>query len=203
MKKNIVLFAMITFILIVVYYNQKSPIRFPSSNQIGLLPDNSYDLSMVDPNDFKKAMQFRVLNLLRVNENSEESSFEFGHFLMADENGQKVKLCEKYPFIQMQFYAEGMAISGTPPQILVTSSCIPTADDSHIEAIKINIVNSADNTQIQILPEQDPPITREIDHWYLNKMTFYNSEKKSLVIDGYQILETLGHPILLNLKSSQ
>lgn len=200
MKKNIFLFALITFILIVVYYNQNTPIRFPSSDKIGLLPDNSYDLSQVEPKDFKKAMQFRVLNLLRVIETPEEKSFEFGHFLMSNDQGQIVKLCDEYPFIQLQFYAEGLAISGTPPQILATTRCVPTLDDARIEAVKINLKSNDEHTQLQILPDQVPPITNEVSEWYLNKITFYNQDNKSLILDGYQIIETLGHPIVVKLN---
>ena len=169
MKKNIVLFALITFILVVVYYNQNIPIRFPSSDKIGLLPDNSYDLSQVEPSEFKKTMQYRLLNLLRFTQNSEELSFEFGHFLMSNDQGRIVKLCDEYPLIQLQFYAEGLAISGSPPQILVTAHCIPTADDSRIEAIRLNLNSKIAQTEIQILPDQVPPITSEVSEWYITK----------------------------------
>lgn len=122
--------------------------RFPAS------ADNQYDLSRLSETEFEKSATELIATSTRLKEISNNLyEISFAHFL-----GPLIptSVCSKYPTIQLVFAAEGMAVSGEPPQLIVEYICTTNASAERIQTLIIDTKAIADvNPQAEEYPITD------------------------------------------------
>ncbi|WP_413559491.1 hypothetical protein [Bdellovibrio sp. HCB209] len=141
----------------------------------------SADLSGSNPNEFQKAFKYQLLKSAQVTDFSDGMRLHMGHFYMRGDNGQKISVCDRYPFIELAFTAEGVAVSGDTPHTLVQGKCVLASDGLHLEGIVVE------------LPR---------DHgyqWVWTGIKLFNQDKSDyLEVTGYEIISVLGTPLSFN-----
>ncbi|WP_374077031.1 hypothetical protein [Bdellovibrio bacteriovorus] len=169
------------------------------------------DLSEASPEEFKKAFKYQVLKDASLVETSAGPGVRLGLFLMKNESGNKVFVCDQYPTVDLIFAAEGVAFSGEIPQMVVRSPCVVSADQAHIEALPIpfsQIVQSPlqqyeFKTSLPNSREQGSVFFRNVVEFWPTEWTwigvkFYGKNPEdTLQINGYEVISVLGEPLII------
>lgn len=114
-----------------VYLVKKGSSRGPAA-----IPRN-YDYSHLEGQALQIAKQDGLLRGARVVSANGEFGIELGHFVAKNNAGAITTACEIYDSIELTFYAGNMAVSGEPPEMVVTGDCSPGDDISTIAPLMI------------------------------------------------------------------
>ncbi len=192
------------------------PQRHPSSDETAppVMNDHAqgYDLSEATPEEFKKAFKYQVLKNVSVENTAMGPAMQLGLFLIKNESGAKVFVCDQYPTVDVIFEAEGVAFSGEIPRMIVRVPCVVSADQKHIDIAPIpfaRILQSAVSeheftTSFYNSPEQGKIYFRNVmefwpTDWNFVGVTFYSADgQKTLQINGYEVISVLGEPLTLS-----
>lgn len=176
-----------------------------------------FDLSLLDQAEFKKAFKYQMLGESLVIATPDAQGVRLGHFIMPDRDGKAVFACEKFGFIELIYSAEGIAISGEIPKMIVRGPCYESDDQKTIDALMIPfkevlkaplsqsqfrfpIAGRRENVSVFFtnVVEKWPTL------WNLTGIKLY-SEKSSetLGITGYEIISVMGEPMTLNFQVSE
>lgn len=183
----------------------------PSSAE-GLHPE--YDLSNSTPEEFKKAFKYQMLKSAAVDFTSVGPGVTLGLFLLKDEEGQVVNVCEKYPTIDFIFKAEGIAFSGEIPMLIVRGPCLVGSDQRTLEALPIPFSKILASPVSQTQFDGEIPghsetstvyIRNVVEFWptdwnWVGVVLYGDVDEPSLNISGYEIISVLGEPILIQAK---
>lgn len=197
--------------LMVLVLNKKlSPQRNLASDASQETADASSDLSNLSPEEFKKAFKYEILKNVSLEKGQNESGLKLGLFFMKDANGNKVFVCDEYPYIDLIFTAEGMAFSGEVPQMLVRGPCVVSADQKHIEALPIPFHEILNSSTQKFEFQTSFGTTNKVQIYFRNVMgiwptewswtgvTFYQKDPQiKLEISGYETISVLGAPLIL------
>lgn len=101
----------------------------PSSSNESVIgyraPSSIYDLeSTLDDQDFQSAVKKTLLGGLKVTDQAGFVGVELGGFELTLESGERIFACDEFPQIILIFEGEGVASSGSKPQMEVESPCI-------------------------------------------------------------------------------
>lgn len=136
----------------------------------------SADLSGSNPTTFQKAFKYQLLKDAKVTDFSDGKRLHLGHFFMADQDGAKVSVCQRYPYIELTFSAEGVAVSGDIPHTVVQGHCSIAPDGLHLDGVKVEL-----------------PAGYE---WVWTGIKLYSRDKSDyLEVNGYEIISVLGSPL--------
>ena len=175
-----------------------------------------FDLSMLEEKEFLKAFKYQMLGESLVISTPETQGVRLGHFIMSDSD-KAVFACEKFPYIELIFSAEGIAISGEIPQMIVRGPCLESDDHKAIEALMIPFkeILKAPVGQAQFrfpIAERRENVSLFFSNvvekwptlWNLTGVKLY-SERSSevLSITGYEIISVMGEPMTLNFQPSE
>lgn len=169
------------------------------------------DLSELDAVEFSKAFKYHLLGTSRLVKSSLKSGVAFGNFYIRGSEGQKNFVCSKYTNLELTFEAEGVAISGSIPKMVVRGPCLNATDFSTIEPLLVpyrkilaspitqrsfqeNLPESSEKIQVDFIGvvEQWPT------QWNLVKLQMQSPEGDTLTVNGYEIIAIVGEPITLD-----
>jgi hypothetical protein len=138
----------------------------------------SADLSGSNPTAFQKAFKYQLLKDAKVTDFSDGKRLHLGHFFMADQDGAKVSVCQRYPYIELSFSADGVAVSGDIPHTVVQGHCSVAPDGLHLDGILVELPTSQGY------------------QWIWTGIKLYSRDKSDfLEVNGYEIISVLGSPL--------
>ncbi|MBO9668684.1 MAG: hypothetical protein J7501_17935 [Bdellovibrio sp.] len=138
----------------------------------------SADLSDSSPEEFMKAFKYQILKDVKTTDFSDGKRLQLGFFIMRDEEGQKVSVCDRYPVIELTFSAEGVAHSGDVPTKTIKAACRVAGDQLHLEGVAID------------LPQEEGA------QWNWTGLKLLGQDANDfLEINGYEIISVLGAPL--------
>ena len=168
------------------------------------------DLSELKGPEFLKAFKYALIQNAHGLADDNQVGFTFGNFLIAGSDGQKVYVCNQYPFIELNFVADGIAFSGEAPRIIVRGVCDTSSETMFIEALKIpyrdilalplnqaEFVPAATDEHQRIKIEFRNIVDQWPRQWNLVGLKLYNDQGQSLSLDGYEIISILGQPLTM------
>ncbi|KYG66945.1 hypothetical protein AZI86_07940 [Bdellovibrio bacteriovorus] len=172
---------------------------------------SEYDLSDSSPEEFKKAFKYQMLKNASLDQTSAGPGITLGLFLVKDEDGKTVNVCEKYPTIDFVFKAEGVAFSGAIPTLIVRGPCLVASDQRTLESLPIPFskILRSPLTQIEFageIPGRSEKskifVKNVVEFWptdwnWVGVTLYGDVEEPSLNINGYEIISVLGQPVLI------
>lgn len=213
MMSLVLMMAALPFALHVL--NQKlSPQRKVASDgglsSVGTVSD-SFDLSEATPEEFRKAFKYQVLKNVELDQFSDGPGIKLGLFLMKSPTGSRVFVCDRYPTVDLVFSAEGVAISGEIPKMVVRIPCVVSDDQNHIAAFPIPFARIFASPVSDFEFDITAPGIREggkiyfrnvVDEWprewAWTGVKFYGKDPSdTLEITGYEVISVLGEPLVL------
>lgn len=170
-----------------------------------------YDLSDSSPEEFKKAFKYQMLKNATIDQTSVGPGVAVGLFLLKDEDGKTVPVCEKYPIIDFIFKAEGVAFSGAIPTLIVRGPCLIASDQRTLEPLPIPFSKILNSPLAQMEFSAEIPgrsertkifVKNVVEFWPTDwawvGVTLYGEvNEPALKIDGYEIISVLGEPLVI------
>lgn len=98
-----------------------------------------YDFSNLQGNALSAATKERLISGARILEVDNEIGVELGHFVIRDQEGNKIFACQKYKRIELVFEGDGSAVAGQLPSMEVEGDCQISADINKIAALWIPV----------------------------------------------------------------
>lgn len=194
--------------------NYSSP-RGPASTSSleEAIANASFDLSETAPEDFKKAFKYQILKDVSVQKTDQGFQLFLGLFLIKNEKGEPVFVCDQYPTLDLIFAADGVAISGEIPHMIVRTDCLVAYDQKHIESYPIpldRIVKSPLSHEFVIQSLNSPKDGRVyfrnvVDSWptdwNLVGIKLYGKNSANVLeINGYEVISVLGEPVTISVS---
>lgn len=169
------------------------------------------DLSELQGPEFMKAFKYALIQNAHALEDENEISFTFGNFLMAGDEGQKVFVCNQYPYMELSFVADGVAFSGEAPRVTIRGLCETASENIFIEPLKIPYrdILALPVSQQEFTPKESETHRQRISiqlrnitepwprQWNLVRVKLYDDQNRSLSLDGYEIISILGQPLTM------
>lgn len=197
--------------MVLVLNNKPNPLRKVASEDGTRINTNTNSDLNRDPSAFK----YETLRGVAIEKTSQEVGLKLGLFLVNNNTGNKVPVCDLYPFIDLVFAAEGIAFSGETPQMIVRGPCVVSTDQKNIEALPIpfheilssppqkyefhSLLRGQGKVQIYFRNVVGFWPTK----WSWSGVTFYHKNynkdsKKKLEINGYETISVLGAPLIID-----
>ena len=124
--------AFLTRFYSVTHFSDRAGYRNPAAISPHLL-----DLSQDQV--FDSASKKRVLSGTKAWKEDGAVAIQVGHFIAKGVNGESSQLCEIFHDLSLTFSAEGMAVSGARPTMIIEGACVASKDGSTTEAIWIPV----------------------------------------------------------------
>lgn len=192
---------MLLFVFAVIFFKNQA-LRDPAA-----IPKvEMFDFSNLNGDELKEAMTKQILRDFEIKKKNNLFEFQFGNFLADKNNGDPQYFCDYFGKVSLVFEAEGMAVSGERPQLVVTSTCKTTPDYKASEPIKIpaDLIKKLKASNIDWNYDQQPGASysfRNIDgfwpdYWVLSsvKLSHSNDTSKDLTLDRYIIYKNTPTP---------
>ncbi len=97
------------------------------------------DYSYLSGEAFKNAVSKRIIEESYIEKLDQDNTVvNIAAFKLRSNDADHIDSCEVYSSIEMQFYAEGVVISGEVPTLHVEATCITTSED-HIQTMVIPV----------------------------------------------------------------
>lgn len=166
-----------------------------------------YDLSQSTGKTFQKAFKYQTLKNALIKKTPQDSEIQIGLFLIQDNEGKAVPMCEKYPTIDFVFSADGIAISGKSPTIILRVPCIVDFDNKHTAAFRIpftdifngplhpetlKVSNSVNQEQGSLFIYNES--SEWPQDWIWTGLKLYSKDGEILSVNGYEIISVIGEP---------
>lgn len=170
----------------------------------------AFDFSHLEGSALQLASQRRVLSEAKVTKLGDgKFGIELGHFITRGADGAKQFACQVYDRIELVFFAEGMAIAGDKPIMVVEGNCQIDKDINRISAIPIPAgkILAEEPGDLELKYLEESPVSIRFDHisgqwpmeWSLFSVKLYDkSANNKFFIDHQQIKETSPSPIKMN-----
>lgn len=97
----------------------------------------AYDFSGFQGESLQAAAKQRILDGLNINKDVQSNSVQLGNFVLLNDQNQKDFVCGLYNHITLSFEAEGVAVSGEKPTLIIDAPCVVGADINNLAPIKI------------------------------------------------------------------
>jgi hypothetical protein len=170
---------------------------------------NAFDFSNLQGERLQAAAKQRLLAGFLTKKETTGASFGLGHFVFADEYGERKMACQHYGKVIFTFEAEGVSVAGEKPVMEVEGRCETSVDTSRINPLFIPISKitderpgdgefqfnekSAITVRFTNLPEQWPQL------WLMKSMKIINEKNfDSVTVESDEVARYLGHPIVLH-----
>ena len=124
------------------------------------------DISKFQGLHFKRASADRMLSEAKIVRDGKKIGLVLGNFIRVSSLGSKQFACDFYRFIELNFYAEGISVSGEPVEIKITTPCRYGEEPEKLQTIwfpKREEVEIADLRNPMLLGEQS---TLEFKNFY-------------------------------------
>lgn len=169
-----------------------------------------FDLSEFEGKEFNKAFKTALVQGLQVHRAHGSLGLSWGLFLIKNDSGSKVYVCEKYPNMEIVLKAEGVANSGNIPTLVLRGPCLSSDDGQKIRPWTIPLQGLYKNLRenpIWRVPlegrDESFVISAQYHYnewpeaWNVVQLKLYN-ETESLEIDGYELISLLDQPLTLD-----
>lgn len=170
------------------------------------------DLSKLDAEEFARAFKYSLINPLSLVRGNGQMGVQLGNFYIKGTDQQKIFVCAKYNYIELVFQADGIAVSGEIPRMVIRGPCTNAQDMNFIQALpipyqevlkapvsqtqfRLPIADSNDSVQINFhyVVEQWPT------DWNLVGVRLYSDYSSEILsLNGYEIIAIRGQPFVLN-----
>jgi hypothetical protein len=174
-----------------------------------------FDLTDVPEGDFNLAFKSALVTGVEVEKTAETLGLAWGHFLTRNESGGKVYACERYPQIEIELRAEGIANSGEVPALFIKGPCMSSDNGKKILALPIPVKD------LGLKLHQGAPLTVPLGssggsfsiraenlydafprYWNVVNVKLSN-QTENLSVDGYEIISLLDQPLTLDFAVTQ
>lgn len=181
--------------------------RLASEDNSKYLEMDLYDLSQSTGPTFQKAFKYQTLKNAHLQKNSDSSTIQIGLFLVQDDQGKAVPMCEKYQTIDYIFSADGVAVSGKLPTMILRVPCVVDFDNRHTAAFKIpfsdifqgplhpntiKVSNSVTQEQGSLFIYNE--LSEWPQDWVWTGLKLYGKDGEILSVNGYEIISVIGEP---------
>lgn len=203
MKKWI--FSIFTFLILffgaVYFVLERSNTVLPKRNPASL--QKTSDLTQLRGEELIFAMKDQVVSYLNTYTSSDQLiSIQVGHFYFVDSSNTKLSMCDAFPVMRLTFEAEGVALSGERPSMVVEGDCELQANGSFmVRPLNIPFKNFMSKTPFEgEYQESDVSIkfSNTPDEWpvfwVLKDVTLISKNEGDLLIDRNDISKILGRP---------
>lgn len=170
---------------------------------------NNFDFSSLSGESLLKASKQRLLTGLEILKNAEGAKIGLGHFIFANEKGEKQLACDTFGKVALTFEAEGAVVSGEKPQMEIEGACEFSSDMAKINPLYLPVARilgeqagdgefnfnegSGVSVRFSNLPDAWPKI------WILKNVKLINQKNaaENLVVNSDEVSDYLGHPFVL------
>jgi len=97
----------------------------------------AYDFSALQGPILEQAAKQRILDGLDIHKDLQSDSIQLGNFVLLNDQNQKDFVCGLYNHVTLSFEAEGVAVSGDKPTLIVDAPCTVASDINNLVPIKI------------------------------------------------------------------
>lgn len=164
----------------------------------------SADLTQIPDEDFIKTFKYQILKNAEVLHEQETSGIRMSAVYVKNSQGLKAFVCEKYDVIEYRFSLEGMAISGTIPEITVQGSCLLSEDQQSVEPLWVPWRYSILKAQTHLRTRFDYEGLDLQGQWVLSGIRFIDSQsQESIDISSYELTSVLGTAPAVPLQVTQ
>lgn len=166
-----------------------------------------YDLSQSTGATFQKAFKYQTLKNALIQKSPQDSTIQIGLFLVQDKDGKAVPMCEKYPTIDYVFSADGVAVSGKLPTMILRVPCVVDFDNKHTASFSIPFLDifqrPTNPTTIKVSNNVNTEqgslfIYNELSEWpqdwIWTGLKLYGKDGEILSVNGYEIISVIGEP---------
>lgn len=172
-----------------------------------------FDVSYLEGGALKTASAKQLLQQAEVHIAKNDVSVSLGHFVAKSPNGERRLLCDIYDRVELSFEADGVAINGERPRLIVTGPCVPSENLNHMNAIHIpyaEIMNQRAGDgefSFGVAPDHFYKITNVgnqwPDQWILSEVRLLNKTNPAafLQLDRRDVYNFSTKPIVLNWQS--
>lgn len=219
--RNIILFAILLFILNLIYfYSTKLSKRIPASSNelIDRAQNNSVVFEIKNTDDILentkkiKALLLQGFSFTDIDKTSEHQSqytLNFSKLPQFETPEGSLSLCEKLPFIEIQFSARGQVNNGEIPKLIFLKKC--TLNSKKDLSIEVNFYDAKNlfsstnsNPSANYLTASSSIYFKNLgetfpDDWVLTNVLFYNQKLEQIAISSYELILYLGNPVSVQL----
>jgi hypothetical protein len=139
-SKSAILIGSVTFIAVAIlsFSFSVNLENSRSDSDFSRVPASSIEVRDGDLSDenLTNQLKARILRGLKVIEWKDQAGIELGGFTLNSANGEKIFACDEFPKIVLIFEGEGVAHSGSKPQMEVSGPCLES-ESGQIEALLI------------------------------------------------------------------
>jgi hypothetical protein len=100
-----------------------------------------FDVSYLEGGALKEASAKQLLQNAEVKIAKDDITVSLGHFVAKSPTGERRLLCDIYDRVELSFLADGMAVNGEQPQLVVTGPCEPSQNLNRTNPIHIPFVD--------------------------------------------------------------
>ncbi len=207
-KNPIFIIAIVCFVAlaVVIYKIKNEDLRLPAAIQ----KVEMFDYSTLSGDGLRSAMTKQIIRDSTIAHKNNLFQFNFGNFIVEKSNGNPIYLCDYFDQYTITFEAEGMAVNGQRPKLIITSPCILASDLKTTQSVNIpvDLIKNMKAGDIDWTYDQQPSVTfsfRSIDgswpqHWVLANISMGSklSSSHDLSLDRLQIYKYSGTPPQMN-----
>ena len=97
----------------------------------------AYDFRALQGDTLNQAAKQRILGGLDIQKDLQSNSIQLGNFVLLNDQNQKDFVCGLYNHVTLSFEAEGVAVSGEKPTLIIDAPCTVGGDINNLAPIKI------------------------------------------------------------------
>src|SRR4051812_49082085 len=134
-KNPIVIITLICVVAlaVVLYKIKNEDMRFPAAIQ----KVEMFDYSTLSGDTLRTAMTKQIIQDSAISRKNNLYQFNFGNFIVEKLNGNPIYLCDYFDQYTITFEAEGMAVNGQRPKLIINSPCILASGLKTTQAVSI------------------------------------------------------------------
>jgi hypothetical protein len=169
-----------------------------------------YDFSQLQGSTLDQAAKQRLLTGLNIERTQEANNIQLGNFVLLNSQQQKDFVCGVYNHITLSFQAEGVAVSGEKPTLVIDTPCGVADNINSLAPIRVpfqqiktqsprthELVLQQDGGPLHILSDNNPESWPK--NWALTeiKMTHDQDPSKVLQISPADIKDFANKPVFM------
>jgi hypothetical protein len=204
----------VALLFFIVQEAKKEVAKVEKAQAVGRIPASiprSSDLSGLQGDLLARAGKMKLLGGLTLEQSKDSASVHLGNFVMLNQQQQKDFVCGVYNHITISFEAEGVAVGGEKPSLIVDAPCSVGNDISALTPIEIPISQiksqNAGNREMVIQQSGGPlhvvsgnSAEAWPKQWSLVdiKMTNDSDASQSLHVTADEVRKNTNKPVLMN-----
>ncbi len=169
-----------------------------------------FDVSYLEGGALKSASAKQLLQNAEVQISTNDITVSLGHFVAKSPSGDRRLLCDIYDRVELSFEADGMAINGDRPRLIVTGPCNLSENLNRMSPIHIPYVDilnqrpGSDEFSFGTAPDHVFKALNVYaqwpDQWILTEVKLHNKTNPAafLQLDRRDVYNFSAKPIVLN-----